>query len=295
MKDTAHDIWYQWLLHRRHGGNQEQMERMLAYLYPIRDKVLQRAQLTNNEVLLDVGCGDGLIGFGALALNPTSHVILSDISEDLLNHVQTVAQEMNVIEHCQFVYASADDLAPISDESVDVVTTRSVLIYVDAKQQSLNEFFRVLKPGGRLSIFEPINRFERPEPPESFWGYDVGPINDLAQKVKALYQSIQPFDTDPMLNFDERDLIYWAEQAGFREIHLELQADITPSPEELAMSWEQFLHAAWNPKIPTLDEAMQQALTPDETKHFVAHLQPLVEANERVVRFAEAYLSAVKL
>jgi ubiquinone/menaquinone biosynthesis C-methylase UbiE len=43
--------------------------------------------------------------------------------------------------------------------SVDVVTTRSVLIYVKDRARAFAEFARVLRPGGRTSLYEPINRF----------------------------------------------------------------------------------------------------------------------------------------
>jgi SAM-dependent methyltransferase len=39
---------------------------------------------------------------------------------------------------------------------VDVVVTRAVLAYVTEKKTALGEFFRILKPGGRISIAEPI-------------------------------------------------------------------------------------------------------------------------------------------
>ena len=49
--------------------------------------------------------------------------------------------------------------------------TRSVLIYVDDKRASFAALHRVLRPGGRVSMFEPINRFGHPEPPNgcSVW------------------------------------------------------------------------------------------------------------------------------
>lgn len=40
---------------------------MLAYLQPIRDRVLDHAALSADDTLRDVGCGDGLIGFGGIA------------------------------------------------------------------------------------------------------------------------------------------------------------------------------------------------------------------------------------
>jgi arsenite methyltransferase len=219
-------------------------------------------------------------------------VVFGDISQDLLDHVRDIAQQMAVIDRSEFLNAPADDLSALADSSVDVVTTRSVLIYVAAKEAAFKEFYRVLKPGGRLSIFEPINRFAYPEPSDRFCGYDVSEITDIVQKVKVVFARIQPADTDPMLNFDERDLIALAEKAGFREIHLELTADITQP--EANSTWDEFLNTAGNPKIPTIAEAVQQALTPEEAAALTTHLRPLVEARQGVERSALAYLWAVK-
>lgn len=293
MTTKNQDIWSRWLLERRFGGDPAAMQAALTkYLYPWRDKVLSHANLQEDELLLDVGCGDGLIAFGALEKVNTSHVIFSDISQDLLDHAQSLAKEMNILERCQFVNTSADNLSGITNASVDVVTTRSVLIYVTAKQQAFQEFYRVLKPGGRLSIFEPISRFSDPEPLHMFMGYDVQLVVEIAQKLKAHYERIQPSDTDPMGDFDERDLVLFAEKAGFNEIHLELHIEVKPISE--MMKWEHFSHYAPNPKVPTIEEAMQEALTPDESRLFSFHLRPLVEQGQGIRRGAIAYLWATK-
>src|SRR5574341_1450471 len=136
MADSQQDIWSQWLLNRRFGGDPQRMKKMLDFLYPIRNEVLSHINLENGGTLLDVGCGDGLIAFGALEKFDSCQVIFSDISDDLLNHAQTLVKEMNLQDRCQFVRASADDLSMLSDGSFDAVTTRSVLIYVSAKQQA---------------------------------------------------------------------------------------------------------------------------------------------------------------
>ena len=126
MTDSQQDIWIQWLLKGRFGSDPERMKKMLDWLYPVRDKVLSHINLENEEILLDVGCGDGLIAFGALEKFEKSQVIFSDISDDLLNHVQTLVQDMNIQHRCQFIHASADDLSMLGDESVEAVTTRPV-------------------------------------------------------------------------------------------------------------------------------------------------------------------------
>lgn len=287
MSEPEIDQWAQWLLHRRHGGDPEQLAQTLDYLAPIRDRVLDHANLRAGERLLDVGCGDGLIAFGALErVGPSGLVIFSDISQDLLDHCRLLASQMGVLDRCQFVRAAADDLAAIPDSWVDAVTTRSVLIYVKEKARAFAEFFRVLRPGGRISLFEPINRFGVGR---SSW--DAGPVQELRDRVRAVYEAIQPMDSDPMVDFDERDLLDLAEAAGFREIHLEYRADIEPAEPR---SWETVLHASANPRVPTLAEAMAQALTPNEAARYEGYLRPIIERGEGVSRSATVDLWAVK-
>jgi arsenite methyltransferase len=290
VASSFQDQWAQWLLHRRHGGDVQEQQAMLAILQRYRDQVLAHAHVAAGDVVLDVGAGDGLIAFGALPLvGEQGKVIFSDISPELLDHDQSLADHVGLRNRCEFLQASADDLSALGDASIDVVTTRSVLIYVSAKRQAFREFYRVLRPGGRLSIFEPINRFSDPEPANQFCGYDMTPVQSLAQRVRYIFDCLQPLDTDPMLDFDERDLLKWAEQTGFEEIHLELQCTITPPPP---VAWEVWINSAGNPLIPTPAEAVRQALTPAEVEEFTAHLRPLVEQGQGMRRSALAYLWA---
>lgn len=149
----------------------------------------------------------------------------------------------------------------------------------------------MLKTGGRLSMFEPINRFTDTSQAILFWGFDVKPVQELAQKVHEVYTRLQPRDSDPMFNFDERDLIALVEQAGFAEVHLDLHVNIQPVPP---LEWNAFAKIAANPLVPTLEEAITQALTALEAERFINHLRPLVEQGQGVVRSAVAYLWAKK-
>jgi arsenite methyltransferase len=255
-----------------------------------RDSVLERAALQPGDVVLDVGCGDGLIGFGALdRVGPNGQVIFSDVSSSLVERCRATAEQPDVLHRCHFVVNSADDLHDIADASVDVVTTRSVLIYVDRKDHAFAEFFRVLRPGGRISLGEPINRFSYPEPRGRFLGYDVMPVVEIADKLEAFFDREERPKIDAMMDFDERDLIAIAEHAGFQNIHLDLVADIKPPRPE---DWTRFTQVAGNPLSPTLEEAMNASLTPEERDRFTAHLKPLVESGTGTERRAFAYLSA---
>jgi arsenite methyltransferase len=158
VPEGRRDIWAEWLAQRRSGGDPEVRRRMLEKLAGVRDKVLDRARFVEGETLLDVGCGEGLIGVGALERG-AGHVVFAEISEDLLESCRETAEAMGFSERCTFVRAGAEDLVNVPDASVDVVTTRAVLIFVVDKQRAFREFFRVLAPGGRASLHEPINRF----------------------------------------------------------------------------------------------------------------------------------------
>lgn len=94
-----------------------------------------------------------------------------------------------------------------------------------------------------------------------------------------------------MIDFDERDLVRLAEDAGFFPIGLWLEAVVESLPPR---SWEGFAHTAGNPNIPTLAEAMEQALTTPERERLTEHLRPLVEEGRGVWRMATAYLAATK-
>jgi arsenite methyltransferase len=281
------DIWAEWIRHRRTGGDSEYERTVMANLASVRDRVLDNARLASGETLLDVGCGNGLIAFGALERG--ADVAFADVSRPLLDDCRRLAADTGIADRCRFVEAAATELGEIEDESIDVVTTRSVLIYVKDKERAFAEFHRLLRAGGRISLFEPINRFGMAER-RATWGYDLDGVRDLMDKLTEVYASRQP-PNDPMLDFDERDLVSLAEGAGFFPIHLEYRADIEP-PE--ARNWEPFVHSSGNPKIPTLAEAMDQALTAEERDRLVAALRPAVEEGRGAWRMGHAYLWAVK-
>jgi ubiquinone/menaquinone biosynthesis C-methylase UbiE len=290
---ASRDKWAEWVLARRHADDAEQKRRALEFLGPIRDRVLENARVRLGEVVLDVGAGDGLIAFGAMPLvEESGRVVFCDVSQDLLDHCRNVAKELGVTERAEFVRAAAENLSPIPDGSVDVVTTRSVLIYVQHKDAAFHEFHRVLRPGGRVSIFEPINNYF-PDDMDDFSGFDAHPVRDLVEKIWVSEgRDAANHPMDPMMNFNERDLLRHAETAGFAEVHVELVIDVEPGT--WVEDWDRLLGTSPNPNARTTAEAIAAALTREEAERFEAHLRPLVDAGRGLMRSAFAYLWAVK-
>ncbi len=100
------DRWAEWLAERRFGGDEGTRELFLSKLAATRDVVLDRAQLRAGEDLLDVGCGEGLIAFGALERGAGT-VTFSDISSDLLDFCREAATDRGVLDRCRFAEAPA--------------------------------------------------------------------------------------------------------------------------------------------------------------------------------------------
>jgi arsenite methyltransferase len=270
------DRWAQWLLTRRDGESEALGARDRVSLAAFRDGVLARADLRPGDVVLDVGCGTGLIGFAALErLGPSGQVIFSDISDDLLDECRRTAGDD---PRATFVNTAADDLTAIDDASIDVVTMRSVLIYSDRKEAAFREFFRVLRPGGRLSIFEPINRFLVDHGPHRLFGLPESEIDDLLRKISLVY-----FDAGSapgsrtMVDFDERDLLAWADAAGFESVELDYRAELR-APSDPIVDWEGLKRTAPNPLAPTYGDAIAGILTAEERERLDAYVEGLVEA-----------------
>jgi SAM-dependent methyltransferase len=204
---------------------------------------------------------------------------------------------VGVVHRCRFVRASAGDLSPIESASVDAVTTRSVLIYVEDKAAAFREFYRVLRPQGRISLFEPINRFAQEYDPDgnwwgaNWWGTADTSVATLGARLREHFQRLQPHDSDPMMDFDHLDLLRHAEAAGFRRIDLRLQIYVMPSPP---MNWTALISSPGNPTIPSMAEAMDEVFTPDERVRFEAHVRPIVERGGRITHNAVVYLQATK-
>jgi arsenite methyltransferase len=286
---ATNDPWSAWLLSRRQGGRDLPPDK-LAELQRYRDGVLAGAYLHPGDVLLDVGCGDGLIGFGAIeALDHALQVVFSDVSAELLQRCAQRAAHLGMSDSCRFVRSRAEDLADVADLSIDIVTTRSVLIYVSRKRDAFAEFYRVLRAGGRLSIFEPINRRLFPEPASLFWGWDISAAADLRDQVAAEFEG----DSLPvsMMNFDESDLVALARDVGFNAVELILHVADEPAPPQ---DWEAFVHSSPNPMAPTLLEAVTVSLNGTEATRFLSTLRASVEAGIGRYRTAGAYLRARK-
>jgi arsenite methyltransferase len=294
------DIWAEWLLKRRHGGDPNHEPVVRNIVRRICDRVLDGAGMSAGMVLVDVGTGDGLVAFGAFErVGRSLKAVFTDVSAQLLKHAEECASERGLQDRCTFVQTGAEWLDGVADESADVVTTRASLAYVADKAAAVRQFHRVLKPGGRVSIGEPVyqdaavklaalTRVLQSRPADM-----VTAQSRLLQRCRAaqLPSTMAEIQGNPLTNFNERDLIVLFQNAGFSEIHLELHIDVRKGP---AVPWDTFIDKAPRPGAPTLRELFASHLNATERNQLEKGLRPLVESGQHTEREAIAYLTAAK-
>jgi ubiquinone/menaquinone biosynthesis C-methylase UbiE len=106
---------------------------------------IEAIQFTNKERVLDAGFGMGQWAVELSKLN--KHVYGVEFAENRVDAVNEIVEFLN-IKNVNFVQGSIEEL-PYEDNYFDAIFCYGVIFCTDYKK-SLNEFYRVLKPGGKL-------------------------------------------------------------------------------------------------------------------------------------------------
>ncbi|NLW65795.1 MAG: class I SAM-dependent methyltransferase [Clostridiales bacterium] len=113
------------------------------------DLILENAPKKPVLDILDCGCGPA---FFSILLSRAGHRVVGlDGSEGMLNHATQNALQYDV--HPLFVRGDCHDL-PFPDNSFDLVVSRNVTHTLRNHRQVYGQWLRVLRPGGKLLIFD---------------------------------------------------------------------------------------------------------------------------------------------
>jgi arsenite methyltransferase len=271
------DCWSNWLKHGRDGDNAILRDHVAVQTKAFAEKILSVVE-SRPETMLDIGSGDGLMAWAALALWPHLKVTITDISPALLMQAKAEATKRGVVDQCGFALANAETLHSVPDDSQDLVISRSAIAYVVDKPAAFNAALRVLKPGGTISIAEPLfHEQARSAVLLQRASMDTdNPLLALLYRWKAA-QFIEPFgasQTNILINYTEQDLLSFARQAGFHALHLKLHVDERQAPPR---DWKTFCAISPHPLSPSSAEILATRFSPKERKILEAAIRPRIE------------------
>ncbi|HUO93360.1 MAG TPA: class I SAM-dependent methyltransferase [Rhizomicrobium sp.] len=128
----------------------------------VRDRLIAALALSGSEHVLDAGCGRGLALIGCAKRLTTGRAVGIDLwaAKDLSNNNPESARANAIAEGvADRVEIQTGDITklPFPDASFDAVITMTVIHNIpsrDARDVAVRELARVLKPGGRLALFD---------------------------------------------------------------------------------------------------------------------------------------------
>ena len=169
------------------------------------------ASLKKGERVLDLGSGGGLDCFlASKQVGETGYVIGVDMTPEMVRLARKNAQESGVT-NVEFRLGEIEHL-PVEDGSIDVIISNCVINLSADKKQVFKEAFRVLKPGGRLSIT------------------DVVAIKQIPQNIKQDLELIAGCIGGAEYVEEIRKML---QDAGFRNIRMEPRVN----SREIVKSW----------------------------------------------------------
>jgi arsenite methyltransferase len=263
-QSSESDRWADWLTRgRQRGLKDRQVRAMRAELARVRNRVLAGARLRQEMSILDVGAGSGLLALEARRrVGESGTVIALDVSLDALCECRRTTRPESM--PAQLTYVVGDAVAlPLPDGCVDALIARSVFIYVMDKSSATRELYRVVRPGGRVSICEPINS-----------QYQMLAEVDLSDLEPARRRVLDHWHAgsdpgDAMAGFDERDLVQHFVEAGFESVELtykRVHQRSRAKPEQVSA----FLTTRPNPNMVSYEEAAREVLGAGADQHLAA-------------------------
>ena len=116
------------------------------------DKLAEKLNLPSNSLILDAGCGEGNVA-AYLAEKYGLHIYGVDLLDFAVSNATSKSKKLNLQDKVKFKVGDYTKL-DFHDKTFDGVYTMETLVHVPNYKKALKEFYRVLKPNGKLVLFE---------------------------------------------------------------------------------------------------------------------------------------------
>lgn len=122
---------------------------------------IQNANLKSGEIVLDLGCGKGMDVFKACKIVGKEGLVIGvDRLSEMVERANYIRGKKGFL-NTDFRVSDIDDLK-VDNDTVDCVISNCVINLCEDKEKVYSEIYRVLKPGGRISISDIVQFNELP-------------------------------------------------------------------------------------------------------------------------------------
>jgi ubiquinone/menaquinone biosynthesis C-methylase UbiE len=131
----------------------DRYERMFQWS-PASSALYEPADIHAGHIVADFGCGPGHTAIEiAKWVGSSGHVHALDINSDFVPRTHKNANEAGLGGRIT-AHQCDGSILPLPNNSLDRLTTRNTIIYVDDPASTIREFRRVLRAGGKLHTIE---------------------------------------------------------------------------------------------------------------------------------------------
>jgi 2-polyprenyl-3-methyl-5-hydroxy-6-metoxy-1,4-benzoquinol methylase len=172
------------------------------------DRFINWLELSPGKTLLDVACGAGGPALRIAAATGCS-VAGVDVHDHAISTARSLAEQRGLFQRAEFRVANAAERLPFPDTSFDAITCIDAINHLPDRRRVMEDWARLLKPGGRLLFTDPITV--------------TGPLtnSEIAIRSSASFYLFVP------LGYDESIIV----QCGLRLLTFE---DLTRNMAEIA-------------------------------------------------------------
>src|SRR5208337_1880571 len=175
------------------------------------------AQLNPGEVVLDLGSGGGIdVLLSARRVGPTGKAYGLDMTDEMLA-LSRDNQRRAGVANIEFLKGEIENI-PLPDNTVDVIISNCVINLSGDKDRVLREALRVLKPAGRLAVFDVVARGEVPGEVrghvELWSGCIAGALEESDYRAKLAAAGFEAIEVEPTRIYSAAQCSEWFAQAG---------------------------------------------------------------------------------